>query len=143
MARLDFARLAGAALLALALLLPAAARADTSGSATAAPTAAAVNTVATDAATAADAYLPLPRAMTPEVSMYRVAAIALGTVAGAIVGNVLTSGLMTPVLTAGLAGPGIAAVTGSALAVSAVTTTFFAGIGAYLGVWATSPPGSE
>ena len=75
MARLEFARIAGAALLALALLLPlAAARADTSGSATAAPIAAAIDTAATDAATAADAYLPLPRTMAPEVSTSRIAA---------------------------------------------------------------------
>ena len=80
--------------------------------------------------------------MTPEVTTYRVAMIALGAVAGAIVGNVLTGGLMTPILTAGLAGPGTAAATVGAYAVSAITTTFFAGIGAYVGVWGSSPAGS-
>src|SRR5215475_11975086 len=84
MARLDFARLAGSALLAVTLLLGAAAsRADTSGSATAPAPTLKVEVVATDAATAPDAYLPVPRAMTPSVSPYRVAMIALGTVVGA------------------------------------------------------------
>ena len=139
MARLDFVRLVGSALLAVALLLGAAAsRADTSGSATAAAPTLKVEVVATDAATAADTYLPVPRTMTPTVSTYRVAMIALGTVAGAIVGNVLTGGLMTPILTAGLAGPGTAAAATSAYAVGAITTTFFAGIGAYVGVWGSS-----
>jgi hypothetical protein len=51
---------------------------------------------------------------------------------------VLTGGLMTPILTAGLAGPGTAAAATSAYAVGAITTTFFAGIGAYVGVWGSS-----
>ena len=140
MARLDLARIAAAALLALALFLPPmAARADTAASVTAAPTAASIDTVATDAATAADAYVPVPRTITPHMSSLRVAVIALGTMAGAILGNVLTDGLMTPILSGGLAGPGVAAATSSAYAVSAITTTFFAGIGAYIGVWATEP----
>jgi hypothetical protein len=144
MARLEFARLAGSAALAVTLLLGAAAsRADTSGSAAAPAPTLAIEVVATDAATAPDTYLPVPRTMTPEISSYRVAMIALGTVAGAIVGNVLTGGLMTPVLTAGLAGPGTAAATSGAYAVGAITTTFFAGIGAYIGLWAGNPPGSE
>src|SRR5215470_2874483 len=124
MARWDFARLAGSALLAVTLLLGAAAsRADTSGSATAPAPVLQIDTAATDAATAPDTYLPVPRTMTPEVSTYRVALIALGTVAGAVVGNVLTGGLMTPVLTAGLAGPGTAAASTGAWAVGAITTT--------------------
>ena len=137
MARMDFARIAGAALLALALWLPPVARADTSGGAATAPLTAAIDTVAADAAAAADATLPLPRSMAPVVSPYRVAAMAVGTVAGALIGNLLTDGLMTPILTGGLAGPGVAAATSSAYAVSAITTAFFAGIGAYIGVWVT------
>ena len=141
MARMDFARIAGAALLALALWLPPiATRADTSGSAAPAPLTAAVNTVAADATAAADATLPMPRTMSPTVSPYRVAAIAVGTVAGALVGNLLTNGLMTPILTAGLAGPGMAAAGSSAYAVGALTTAFFAGIGAYIGVWVSEAP---
>ena len=142
MARWDFARLAGSALLAVMLVLGAAAsRADTSGSATAPAPTVKVDVVAADAAS--DTYLPVPRTMTPAVSTYRVAMIALGTVAGAIAGNVLTGGLMTPILTAGLAGPGTAGATAGAYAVGAITTTFFAGIGAYIGVWGTSPAGSQ
>ena len=141
MARMDLARIAGAALLALALWLPPiAASADTSGSAAPAPLTAAVDTVAADATAAADATLPMPRALKPTVSPYRVAAIAVGTVAGALIGNLLTDGLMTPILTGGLAGPGAAAAGSSAYAVSAITTAFFAGIGAYIGVWVTEAP---
>ena len=77
--------------------------------------------------------------MAPTVSTYRIAAIAIGTVAGAVVGNLLTSGLMTPVLTGGLAGPGMAAATSGAYAVGAMTTAFFAGVGAYIGTWASEP----
>ena len=143
MARWDFARLAGSALLAVTLLFGAAAsRADTSGSATAPAPTVTVDIVTADAAS--DTYLPVPRTMTPAISTYRVVMIALGTVAGAIAGNVLTGGLMTPILTAGLAGPGTAGATAGAYAVGALTTTFFAGIGAYLGVWGTtSPAGSQ
>jgi hypothetical protein len=138
---MDFARIAGAAVLALALWLPpVTARADTSGGAAPAPLTAAVDTVAADATAAADATLPIPRVMKPTVSPYRVAAIAVGTVAGALVGNLMTNGLMTPILTGGLAGPGLAAAGSSAYAVGALTTAFFAGIGAYIGVWASEAP---
>ena len=140
MARLDFVRIAGMVTLVLALLLsPATAHEETSSDVAAVPTGVTDDNVVADAATAPDAYLPLPRTMEPVVSHYRVIAVSLGTVAGAIVGNILTSGLMTPILTAGMAAPGLAAATTSAYAVSAITTTFFAGIGAYLGVWATNP----
>ena len=145
MARPDVTRIAGVALLTATLLLPpVAARAFAADAIVAVEqTDAAVDLTAADAAAvdvdAAGEAIPVPRSMAPTVSVYRISAIAIGTVAGAIVGNLLTSGLMTPVLTGGLAGPGIAAATGGAYAVSAITTTFFAGIGAYLGSWASGP----
>jgi hypothetical protein len=139
MAGPDFARIAGAALLAVTLLLGSSfARADTSGSA-AAPSSN-IDMVAADSTPPPETDLPTPRTLVRELSTYRIAAIALGTVAGTLIGNILTGGLMTPLLTAGLAGPGTAAATSSAYAVGAVTTVFFAGIGAYVGVWASEPP---
>ena len=48
-------------------------------------------------------YLPTPRHLVAARSAFQISAIAIGAAAGAIVGNILTGGLMTPFLAGGLA----------------------------------------
>src|SRR5260221_5398885 len=51
---------------------------------------------------AAQDYLPTPRPLVAARSAFQISAIAIGAAAGAIVGNILTGGLMTPILAGGL-----------------------------------------
>src|SRR6266403_2518079 len=48
-------------------------------------------------------HLPTPRHLVAARSAFQISAIAIGAAAGAIVGNILTGGLMTPILAGGLA----------------------------------------
>jgi uncharacterized protein YcfJ len=77
--------------------------------------------------------VPTPRE-TSEADGYRVAAISAGAVAGVVVANVLTGGLITPVLLAGSGGAVMSHGLGW-MAVSTGTTAVGAVAGGYAGDW--------
>jgi len=84
---------------------------------------------------------PTPRLETG-VDGYRVAAIAAGAVAGVVVANAVTGGIITPVLMAGsgmpvgaMAQPALAATTYTFMAVQAGVLGAGAVVGGYVGNW--------
>ena len=81
--------------------------------------------------------LPVPRDLHGDVSHLQVAGVAIGAVAGALLGNFLSGGLMTPVLTAGWADAGAAGLTASGVeySLSLVATAVTTSLGAFVGSW--------
>lgn len=81
--------------------------------------------------------VPQPR-LQAETSVYRVTAIAVGAVAGVVVANAVTGGMITPVLMYGTGtGASSAMVAGgySAVATQALVTAVGAIGGGYIGNW--------
>src|SRR5262245_54778088 len=72
-----------------------------------------------------------------KIDGYRVAAIAVGAVAGVIVANAVTGGMVTPVLLWGAGDAGLVAATPSVAGTAAQTAVTAAGalIGGYIGNW--------
>jgi hypothetical protein len=104
--------------------------------------AAAASTPAAAADNAADLAqtVPMPREPSIDVTHGRVAAIAIGAAVGVVAANVVTGGLITPVLSAGMAAaPAVAAaqagVAYMSVAAQAVVTAAGALVGGYVGNW--------
>lgn len=89
---------------------------------------------AQDSGSSAAESVPTPNVEAP-VDFYRVGSIAVGAVGGVIVANAVTGGLITPLMTVGMAGGGMNA----GMVTAAVTQTAVAIAGAvgggYLGNW--------
>jgi len=84
-------------------------------------------------------YLPTPRHMIAARSAFQISAIAIGAAAGAIIGNIVTGGLMTPILAGGLAAAA-AAPTGAYVS-GFLGTIAGSALGALAGRWVSmSPP---
>jgi hypothetical protein len=78
--------------------------------------------------------VPLPRAESG-LDGYQVAAISIGALAGVVVANVVTGGLIAPVLMAGAGGAGVMAHGVGWMAVKAGVTAVGAVGGGYAGDW--------
>ena len=84
-------------------------------------------------------YLPTPRHLVAARSAFQISAIAIGAAAGAIIGNILTGGMMTPILAGGLAAAA-AAPTGAYVS-GFLGTVAGSALGALAGRWVSmSPP---
>ena len=84
-------------------------------------------------------YLPTPRHLVAARSAFQISAIAIGAAAGAIIGNILTGGLMTPILAGGLAAAAVAP-TGAYVS-GFLGTVAGSALGALAGRWVSmSPP---
>jgi hypothetical protein len=81
--------------------------------------------------------VPIPRAESG-IDGYQVAAISVGAIAGVVVANVVTGGLIAPVLMAGAGGAGVMAHGLGWMAVKAGVTAVGAVGGGYAGDWAYS-----
>ena len=91
------------------------------------------------AATTSQDYLPTPRHLVAARSAFQISAIAIGAAAGAIIGNILTGGMMTPILAGGLAAAA-AAPTGAFVS-GFLGTMAGSALGALAGRWVSmSPP---
>ena len=88
---------------------------------------------------ASQEYLPTPRHLVAARSAFQISAIAIGAAAGAIIGNIVTGGLMTPILAGGFAAA-------AAAPVGAYVSGFLgmvagSAVGALAGRWVSmSPP---
>jgi len=83
--------------------------------------------------------LPTPRHLVAARSAFQISAIAIGAAAGAIIGNILTGGMMTPFLAGGLV-IGAAAPTGAYVS-GFLGTVAGSALGALAGRWVSmSPP---
>jgi hypothetical protein len=78
--------------------------------------------------------VPLPRSETG-LDGYQVAAISIGALAGVVVANVVTGGLITPVLMSGAGGAGVMAHGVGWMAVKGGVTAVGAVAGGYGGDW--------
>jgi hypothetical protein len=78
--------------------------------------------------------VPLPRAESG-LDGYQVAAISIGAIAGVVVANVVTGGLIAPVMMAGAGGAGVMAHGVGWMAVKAGVTAVGAVGGGYAGDW--------
>jgi hypothetical protein len=78
--------------------------------------------------------VPLPRAESG-LDGYQVAAISVGALAGVVVANMVTGGLITPVLMSGAGGAGVMAHGVGWMAVKAGVTAVGAVGGGYAGDW--------
>jgi len=84
-------------------------------------------------------YIPTPRHLVAGRSAFQISAIAIGAAAGAIIGNILTGGLMTPILAGGVAAAA-AAPTGAYVS-GFLGTMAGSALGALAGRWVSmSPP---
>ncbi|HEV7369758.1 hypothetical protein [Arenibaculum sp.] len=80
--------------------------------------------------------VPMPSEMVEGPTGYQVAAIAAGAVAGVVVANVATGGMITPVLVAGASGGGqLMNASYAVMAGQAAVTTVGAVVGGYVGNW--------
>ena len=88
---------------------------------------------------ASQEYLPTPRHLVAARSAFQISAIAIGAAAGAIIGNIVTGGLMTPILAGGLAAAAAAPV--GADVSGFLGTVAGSAVGALAGRWVSmSPP---